>query len=368
MLLSERARKFLLFWWALLMPIEVWASLPKKAVEIRLPAEVELAGDAVVLGQVATIFARRVSDFQQLSQMILGQLPADGASLRLPASYLRARVRELLPAGTEFTLHAPEVVVFRNEKKSANLAAAAVPLAAPTPSIETTVAAGGASSAANLVPTTKTKIGADKLARHLLEVAQRQKLIPAWAEAKVEVVGGLEGVADFHPERMQIEALAGVQRWKGDFSAKITDGSRAAWVRARARWFADVWVASRPLPARTELTTADFKTARAEITAQAEDPILASADLAQHLRAARARRFLKAEAPLGASFLERAPDARAGQALKVVFVSESGIRVVTEGMLIGAGVVGEEVRAKLRSSRKVITGRLVNGGAMEVSL
>jgi flagella basal body P-ring formation protein FlgA len=71
---------------------------------------------------------------------------------------------------------------------------------------------------------------------------------------------------------------------------------------------------------------------------------------------------------LVAAALEKAPDAKPGQSLRVVFVSESGVRVSTEGALIGAGSIGNDVRVKLRTSRKVVTGKLVAGDLMEVSL
>ena len=112
----------------------------------------------------------------------------------------------------------------------------------------------------------------------------------------------------------------------------------------------------------------DFEKGRVEITALREDPILASEDLSVALASARARRSIQMSTPLTSAAIEKAPDAKPGQALKVVFVSESGIRVTTDGSLLGSGSVGNEVRAKLHSSRKTVTGKLVTGGMMEVSL
>jgi flagella basal body P-ring formation protein FlgA len=66
--------------------------------------------------------------------------------------------------------------------------------------------------------------------------------------------------------------------------------------------------------------------------------------------------------------VERRPDANPGQPLKVVFISESGIRVTADGALIGAGMIGTDAKAKLKTSRKIVSGRLVSGGTMEVSL
>jgi hypothetical protein len=55
MFLSERFRNFLMLIYSLLMPIEVWASLPVKAVEIRMDGEVKVSSERLVLGDVATI-------------------------------------------------------------------------------------------------------------------------------------------------------------------------------------------------------------------------------------------------------------------------------------------------------------------------
>lgn len=328
MLSSELVRKILLFVAALLMPVEVWAALPATAVDIRLASEVKVAGEAVVLGDVATIFAKSMKDFQALSTLVVSQLPA-GGDLKLPSSYLEARIREALPAGTKFTLHAPAQIVFRAQALG---------------------------------------VGEAELAKLVTERGRAEGKIPAWAEARVEVENGADQLKLISASDLKLEGPVGSAVWRGPVSFKVSGGTQPVWLRTRIRWFADVWVAARAIPARAEIGPADFKTASVELTNVREEAMPAATSLDTVLRSARARRSLRAETPLVAAMIERTPDARAGQALKVVFISESGIRVATEGALMGAGVVGEEVKARLRSSRKVVTGRLTESGALEVSL
>jgi flagella basal body P-ring formation protein FlgA len=329
MISRSTSRKLLFVLFSFLLPIEVWSGVPTKPVEVRLEQEVNVSGDTVVLGDVATIYAKSMRDFQALSELTLSKIGESG-ELRLPQGYLENRIREVLPAGTEFRLHAPQQVTFR----------------------------------LNRIGTST-----DEFVAEISRRGRAEGKIPEWAEVQVEPIGGFDQLKLWKLSESRIEPAAVTTRWKGETAFKISQaGKDLIWVKVKIRWFADAWVAKRSIGILSNLQAADFVKARVEVTDSREDPILASEDIEAAIRQARARRSLAGGAALVAAAIEKSPDAKPGQNLKVVFVSESGVRVSTEGALLGAGSIGGEVRAKLRSSRKVVTGKLVAGDLMEVSL
>jgi flagella basal body P-ring formation protein FlgA len=331
MFLNDLLSKMIFILFSLLIPVEVWAAVPVKPVEIRFEKEISVSTDSVVLGDVATIYAKSMKDFQVLSGLVISDFSGDRAEVRVPQGYLESRIREALPAGTEFQVRGPALVTFRREGSGSPFAL---------------------------------------FASELEKKARAEGKIPAWAEVSIEPLLGFDAIAGAKFSDLRLEPAAILNQWKGDltFRAAKTGGADFSWLKVKVRWFAEVWQAGRGLGLLTKISPQDFVRARAEVTQLREEPVLASADIESLVGNARLRRSLVGGAPLVMAALEKAPDARTGQSLKVVFVSESGIRVSADGALLGSGAVGDEVRAKLRSSRKIVTGKLVSGGVMEVSL
>jgi flagella basal body P-ring formation protein FlgA len=322
-------RKALFVLASFLMPIEVWAAIPTKPVEVRLDSEITVSGETVVLGDVATIYAKSIHDFQALSNLTISKVGESGV-LRLPQGYLENRIREVLPAGTDFRLHSPAQVTFRMDKLGST---------------------------------------SDEFVAEISRRGRAEGKIPEWAEVDVEAMGGFEQLKTWKLSEARIEPAAVTTRWKGEMSFRVSRGEKdLIWLKVKVRWFADAWTAKRSIGVLSALKADDFTKARVEVTNLREDPILAFEDIETVVRRARNRRSLAAGSALVSAALEKAPDAKPGQSLKVVFVSESGVRVSTEGSLLGAASIGNEVRVKLRSSRKVVTGKLVSGDLMEVSL
>ena len=329
MISRELVYKILIVAGTFLMPIHAWSSVPVKAVEIKLGAEAVVGGGTVLLGDVATIYAKSLRDFNTLSNLVISSFSADGSEIRLPQAYIENRIREALPEGTDFRLSAPASVVFRQEKLGV------------TP--------------VEFVAELKRK-------------AKAEGKIPEWAEAEVELLSGQEQLK-LRLNGLRIDPATQMARWRGDVTFRVSgkNGEGAGWIKARVRWFTDAWVAKRNLSILAALSPADFAKERVEVTNVRED-VLTGDDLASLLGNSRAKRSLAAGTALTAGMVERSPDARTGQQVQVVFISESGIRVSTEGAMIGNGSVGGEARAKLRNSRKIVTGKLVSSGQMEVSL
>lgn len=332
MLLNDFFVKIGLFLFSFLVPIEVWAAMPSKPVEIQLEREVRVSGDAVVLGDVATIYAKNIHHFQMLSGLVISNFNGDGSEIRIPQAYLESRVREVLPAGTDFAIHGPQLLSFRKENSKLN------PFSI--------------------------------FAAEWEKKARKEGKIPAWVEVAMEPGIGFEQIAPFKFSDLKIEPAAILNQWKGDLTFRITPpGAKDfSWVKLRVKWFAEVWQAKRNIGILSQVSPEDFSKARLEITDLREDPLLATEDISNAVGISRTRRSLPSGSALVVSALEKMPDAKFGQPLKVVFVSESGIRVSADGALMGAGSIGGEVKAKLRTSKKIVTGKLVSGGLMEVTL
>lgn len=307
--------------------------VPTKEVEVHLENEVKVAGEQVVLGDVATIYSRNLKNFKALSQLVISRIPEDKNEIRLPASYLEARVRAALPPGMDFALNSPKEIVFKLERLG---------------------------------------VTNQDFSGEVLRLARVQGKIPESIEAEVVPLQNLEALKGASLSSLRIEPSAEMEKWKGDMAFKVfrkDSDLPPIWVKARVRWFRNAWLASRQLGYSEPLNASLFTEARVETTNLREEPLTASAEeLSTILKSAKMKRVLVANAPLLPSFLERKPDAQAGSSLRVVFISESGVRVSADGALLAPGLVGSDAKAKLRASRKIVTGKLVAPGVMEVSL
>jgi flagella basal body P-ring formation protein FlgA len=311
-------------------------ALPAKAVRVQIAGEVKVGGERIVLGDIAAIYSRSIESFHKLSALELARLPEDSKELRLPASYLEQRIREALPSGTDLELRVPEAVVFHLQR-----------------------------------------IGwsEQEFAAELARLARSTGKIPAGVEIEVQPLSGFDKLKLLKPEEARIEPAAQLERWKGELSFKISrvgeNGEQnPIWVKARVRWFQNAWVATRRTGFAQPLDPSLFKLGRVETTTLREDPLPAASaeELGRALKSSRARRAIAENAPLLSSQVERRPDAMPGQPLRVVFQSENGVSVSAEGALLAPGTIGNEVKARLHSSKKIVIGRLVSEGVVEVSL
>lgn len=320
-----------------LLPLETWAipALPTKDIEVRLESRVNVGSDRIVLGDVATIYSKSMRNFRELSDLVISQIPEDQTELKLPQSYLARRIREILPADVDFVLHAPNEIVFHLERIG---------------------------------------ISPSEFVAEVERQSKEANKIPNGVEAEFEAVSGLDQLKMYKTALVNIEPATVNSPWKGEMIFKVVPKTAGlapiAWVKVKARWFAKVWVAKKGVGVNQSLNANNFELIRQEITALREDSLSAENEeqLALAIGSARSRRSIASGTVLTAGMLERKPDAGPGQALKVIFVSENGIRVTTDGAIIGSGVIGADVKAKLRSSRKIVTGKLVSSGVMEVTL
>jgi len=321
-----------------LLPLFAWgipSPAPTRAVEIQLDGEVKVGGEQVVLGDVATIYAKDLQNFKALSSLILSRIPDDAQEVRLPSNYLEARIRAALPPGADFTLRAPAEIVFKLQKLGIN---------------------------------------AQDFSTEVARMARAGGKVPPTAELEVMPMGGLEQLKGMNLAAARIEPQAEMDQWKGEMSFKVTRTDQPGnpvpvWVRTRMRWFRNAWVATRQVGFSEAPNAAYFSQARVETTNLHEDPVDGTADdLKASLQNAKFRRSIAANAPLFPSSIEKRPDASSGSLLRIVFVGESGVRVSADGLLVGPGSIGGDVKARLKSSKKLVTGKLVSQGIVEVSL
>lgn len=338
MLSSDYLRNLFLVLYTILMPLDAWPSdelVPTKSIEIRLERDIPVSSEKIILGDVATIYAKSMHDFQILSSLVIAQVPKDSKELKMPLPYLRARIKEALPAEVNFTLKAPIEIVFRQEKFG---------------------------------------ISKDELAQEIIRQGKELGKIPAGIEVQAEPVSGFEKLDFYKLSSLKIEPAGEMPNWKGELNFKVSipanNNGSLSWVKIKIRWFADAWVASSDIRAFQNLQPEQFKKTRTEITNLREELVTAADEDAfrKLVKSGRARRAIYAQAPLVNSMLERKPDMAPGQKLKVVFVSENGLQVSADGAIIGTGIIGDDVKAKLRSSKKIVTGKLVSDGVLEVSL
>lgn len=334
---SDFMKKFLFILCVFFMPIEVWSAenLLTKAIEIRLAAEVPTTSDKIVLGDVATIYSKSIHDFQTLSSLVVGQIPNDTKELKIPLSYLRARIKEALPQDAEFSIKAPLQIVFRQEKFG---------------------------------------VSAQEIAQEVIRIGKEKGKIPTFVSPTVEAISGLDKLDIYKLSSSKIEPAGEQSNWKGEMNFKVSSliegNTIQSWVKLKINWFADAWVANANIKAFQPLSADQFKKVNTDITSVREDLVSAADEesLKTILKSGRAKRTIAAAAPLTMGMLDRKPDVSPGQKLKVIFVSENGLQVSTEGSIIGVGSVGDDVKAKLRSSKKIITGKLVSDSVIEVSL
>lgn len=333
---SDRVKLFFVALLTALLPLTAFSVnsvIPTKAVEVHLDSDIKVGGEQVVLGDVATIYAKSLQDFKALSGLVLSKIPEDKREVKLPASYLEARVRAALPPGAEFALRAPKEIIFRLERVG---------------------------------------VAPQEVATEIARMGRAAGKIPEGVEVEVVPLSGLEQLAGYTLATTVIEPSAELQRWKGEMQFKVTkagSGAPPVWVKAKVRWFQNVWVASRSLMFTETPSASHFVLGKVETTALREEPIaVSSEDLPEFLKLARIKRQIPAKSPLLPSMLDRKPDTAAGSLLRVVFISESGVRVSADGALLVPGSIGSDVKARLRSSKKIVTGKLVSQSLMEVSL
>jgi flagella basal body P-ring formation protein FlgA len=331
MLLSNRAKKLLFVAFVFLFPLEVWCSVPSKDIEIRLEESIPVIGKSIVLGDVATIYSKNIHHFKILSDLVISGFGSEEDVKNIPMAYLKSRIQEALPQGVDFRIYGPSKLSFRKEILG---------------------------------------ISGEQFAKEILTRGKEEGKIPNWVEAEVEAISRFDALRLAKIQEIKWDPSAEMPRWKGDMVFKISlpGSSEVVWSKVKIKWFGKAWVAKKQINPWQPIKAEDFEYSRVDLTALREEVLQSEEEFRALVGKSKTKRLVQEGSPLFRAALEKIPDVKMGEPLKVVFVSESGIRVSADGATINPLSVGEEGRAKLRSSKKVVTGRLVSEGIMEVSL
>jgi flagella basal body P-ring formation protein FlgA len=331
MLLSNRSKKLLFIAFVFLFPLEVWCNVPATDIEIRLEENIPVMGKNIILGDVATIYAKNIHHFKILSDLVVSGMANEEKTKSIPMAYLKSRILEALPKGTEFRLHGPAKLSFRKETLG---------------------------------------VSGEEFAQEILRRGKEEGKIPLWVEAEAEPTSNFDALKLAKIQEIKWDPSAEMPRWKGDmvFKVSLPGSSEVVWSKVKIKWFGKTWVAKKQINPWQPIKAEDFEYSRIDLTALREEVLQSEEEFLALVGKSKTKRLVQEGSPLFRAALEKIPDVKMGEALKVVFVSESGIRVSADGATVNPLSVGEEGRAKLRSSKKIVTGRLVSEGIMEVSL
>jgi flagella basal body P-ring formation protein FlgA len=328
--------KISLLWLPLLLAAlavtTVFAS--ERDIEIHFQKRTAVNGDRVVLGDVATIYAKSLKNFEKLASLVIGQMPSESNDLSVPSEYVRIRVDEAL-GGMKLSvkINAPDLIEFY-------------------------------------------KMKVESKSEHLAKEIQRQaiefKKIPAGIELISEISTNVD-LQKLNLDDYRLEPAAENREWRGHLVFRLSPKSGMGdsyWINTRLRWFMNSWVAKTTIPFFKDIDAGAFEPGKVEVTQMTEIPIAAGepSELERLVKETRAKRSLRPGMALTASMLDRKPDIKSGQKLKVVFIAESGVRVATDGVVMNDGVVGDSIKARLKTSKKIVSGKLVSPEVVEVSL
>lgn len=318
-----------------LFPLVLFASqsdfrMPKKDIEIRMNAKSIIDADQVTLASVASIFAKNIHEYEALANLELMKFPSDKKKIEIPREYLQRRIAEVVDPEASIDIIIPEKI--------------SIERSAPLMSVVSLEAKINDWIHLNARVPMGVEISIKNIELPIDEIAQ---------DAEISI----------QPAREKI-----IYRGFVDLFIKVKNQNFAA--KADVRWSVDVWKFKHDVKFQQSLSLADFVRTRTDITDLFEPLVLAKdeAELGILINGAHAKRSISANAVLAHGLLDKKADLKSGQNLKVMFVAESGLKVMAEAQLISDAILGDTVKAKLKKSRKIVSGKLINNDLVEVKL
>lgn len=192
----------------------------------------------------------------------------------------------------------------------------------------------------------------------------------------VEQLKAVCSTCEFKIERVALPIVSGLtadSKWsvkvrnelpKGTFSypleVKQENGSQIYWVTGNISVLKKALVAKKNIAFGDAITEGDFASELRDIT-YLHDSIADASDLVGTVAA----RGISAEQVIGRSFLKREPAFKFGDVVKVVTGNESW-QISIDGVAQQAAAVGETARVKIVSTKKLLSGVVVDKGVIEV--
>lgn len=307
-----------------LIPVALFGQTLAHDIEINIPGETKIVNDSIKLGEVAQVYVKNIHQFRALSELEIAQFPSDQAELVVPGEYVKQRIMELLGPRADASFKIPAAIKFTRSYSAQNELA---------------------------------------LIEEIKRLGKESSKFPADVTVNIEIIK----MPSVGKDKIKITPAAEIAQWRGEVNFRTSYGE---WVKAKINWFMEAWLAKRDLALFTDLKPSDFEKGSINVTALRSLPLAASSteQLAQTLAGARTKRMLRMKMALASEFIDKKPDTKMGESLKVVFVSSSGLRVEAEGQAVQESHIGLETKARLFKSKKIVTGMLVNPHLMEVSL
>ncbi len=182
---------------------------------------------------------------------------------------------------------------------------------------------------------------------------------------RVEVLSHSLKSAEVNPRQLTLRPLSQKEPL-GLFSMMADlkiDGERleSGQVRLKIRKYADVLVLLDNVRRSDPVTVEQLTRQRMEVTTLRERPLIEPSELVGN----RAKRNLRRGNILTARDLEPIPDVEFGRDVAIVY-SDGLCRISTEGKALQAGLAGEYIKVKNKSSGKIILARIVDATAVAV--
>lgn len=132
-------------------------------------------------------------------------------------------------------------------------------------------------------------------------------------------------------------------------------------VRMRIRRYAEVLVANDRIRRGDTIDSSMVVVERMEITNLIEQPLMSRQDLT----GSRARRNLKKGTIITTGSIETIPEVESGRETLIVY-NDGLCRVTAAGIALQAGAVGDYIKVRNKATKKIITARVIDDGAVAV--
>lgn len=310
---------------------------PTKDIEVAIDGNVQVDSEFVILGQAAKISALDDGILQRVSKINLLKFPNGVDKVEIPSEYIQSRIREVLGYDLTAEFRMPTSVTFIRENP---------------------------------------RISQETLKEKILEQARLRKKIPSGVDLKIRTVFTDQLPVVPQGANVVLEPGSRLARWHGLVNFRVfftKNGQRVGhfhWVRADMRWYAKRWKAVREIGYHERLKAEDFRFTEVEIGPHTRQTlrITDTKKFSSFIRNARARRAIKVNSLLTQSMIEKKPDIKMGEEVDIVFRNSYGLKIRSTGKVMENSSIGSEVKAKLKGTRKVVSGKMVSKKTLEVQL
>lgn len=311
--------------------------LPSRDIEIQLNQQIYVDTEFVVFGDVAKIYALNEEDAQKISGLNLLKFPAGIREITIPAQYVRSRLIETLGPDKSIEFRIPDEIKFTRKQ---------------------------------------IRLSQEELRALIIEKAQKQKKIPSEVAINIR---------SLYTQKLPIQPIGAKavitntkesSRWHGLTNFQlyfIKNGQKVGktiWLRADIRWQAKRWQSQKEIGYHERLKAEDFKLVDVEIQPfqVSARKVLTSKELSSLLQNARAKQPIKVKSLLSRSMIEKKPDKKIGESIDVVFLNSYGLTIRSKGSVMENSSIGTEVKVKLKGSKKIVSGTMIDKNTMEVKL